>query len=877
MEKWENEICQRKVKKYHRDVKDYEENRVFRWQWKKNYTETNRQRQPSFSSFSSTSETSTSSLNREPNMTTRFASRRNDQKRQADIFTRTSKNREDNFKVINLSNHSLTDIQLQVLAKGLTFSPSKNLDPFVAVKDLHLFSRKIVLKRIHYKSEIDDMFPSTQEKEALADLEALAEENSTTSVSNKFPISLLGKSKRFPSLALCPAVDVFTRLVTTEIENLCQHGYGNSNCSRAEREAIDSLANLADAVFKPSDKGGNIVIWPNAMYERQALRLLNDKECYRKLTGSPMQSFQQELIQILEDAFAVGIIPQKFLEIIKDMHPRLPTLYLIPKIHKDPMDPPGRPIISGNGGLCEVVTKIIDHYLKPLVSELPSYIQDTNSALRRIEGIQLHDDAIMVTADVEALYTSIRHKDGLKAVRWFLDSSNMDKDIVQLLMQLLEYALTHNIFIFKNSTYLQLQGTAMGASCAPSYANLFLGAWEREVFVSEPVPHSSQVSGWMRYIDDIWFIWEGTVGDLTAFMNLLNDNKVNVKLTFKFGRKVEFLDLCVSTDTNGNLYTNLYRKPTATNAFLHATSSHPQATIRGIPVGQFLRAKRICTNSDDFIKQSRDLADRFQERGYSRRTIRRGFVRASKSSRVDLLYGNSGHTTKKVDSDQVRLITTFHNKWYQFREIINKHWDVLFTDPILRKMLPKKPQITARRSKNLSDTLVHSFYDPVRLNKSKKVTNAGFYPCGLCKACLNTVKTKSFTNFDGTKNYEIRKYITCSTRGVIYHATCPCGRIYVGLTTRELKIRIREHCRDIERAKAVSDETSLKTLPRHFRKYHACSAAGLVVRGIDAVNLGIRGGDIGKTLAQVESRWIYRLGTMAPQGLNETLGFGAFL
>ncbi|XP_069616233.1 uncharacterized protein [Ranitomeya imitator] len=181
MEKWENEICQRKVKKYHRDVKDYEENRVFRWQWKRNYTETNRQRQPSFSSLSSTSETSTSSLNREPNMITRFGSRRNDQKRQADIFTRTSKNREDNFKVINLSNHSLTDVQHQVLAKGLTFSPSKHLDPFVAVKDLHLFSRRIILKRMHYKSELDDMFPSTQEKEALANLEALAEENSTTS------------------------------------------------------------------------------------------------------------------------------------------------------------------------------------------------------------------------------------------------------------------------------------------------------------------------------------------------------------------------------------------------------------------------------------------------------------------------------------------------------------------------------------------------------------------------------------------------------------------------------------------------------------------------------------------------------------------------
>ncbi|CAH2324775.1 Hypothetical predicted protein, partial [Pelobates cultripes] len=40
---------------------------------------------------------------------------------------------------------------------------------------------------------------------------------------------------------------------------------------------------------------------------------------------------------------------------------------------------------------------------------------------------------------------------------------------------LLKFILTHNFFLFQNKYYHQVQGTAMGTSCAPSYANLHLG------------------------------------------------------------------------------------------------------------------------------------------------------------------------------------------------------------------------------------------------------------------------------------------------------------------------------------------------------------------------------------------------------------------
>lgn len=46
----------------------------------------------------------------------------------------------------------------------------------------------------------------------------------------------------------------------------------------------------------------------------------------------------------------------------------------------------------------------------------------------------------------------------------------------------------------------------MGASCVPSYANLFVGMWEREIFANNPRDQVEKGLLWNHYIDDIFFI-----------------------------------------------------------------------------------------------------------------------------------------------------------------------------------------------------------------------------------------------------------------------------------------------------------------------------------------------------------------------------------
>ncbi|XP_073401349.1 uncharacterized protein [Dendrobates tinctorius] len=378
------------------------------------------------------------------------------------------------------------------------------------------------------------------EKEALEALISLEEENEMSSEVSMIPTHPFVKSKTFPSLGLCPVVDIFTKLVSQDIESLAKEHDSGSNFTRLEREAIEEMKLWRDVVFKPSDKGGNIVIWPTAQYEAQAIKLLDDPECYCRLSFNPLSSFQTLLVNILDKAFMQGIISKKLLDQIRNNKPKLPALYLIPKIHKNPTDPPGRPIVSGNNGPCELIGHIIDHFLKPLVAELPSYIRDTTSALQRLDQLCLDDNTLIVTADVESMHTLIRHSDGLSAVQFFLQTSSLDISVIELIMILLEFLLTHNGFIFNGKHYLQKQGTAMGASCAPSYANLFLGAWEREIFQGGLIQEMDHVHNWMRYIDDVLFFWDGPLDGLKNLFHHLNNNNKNIKLSFQYGRERDF-------------------------------------------------------------------------------------------------------------------------------------------------------------------------------------------------------------------------------------------------------------------------------------------------------------------------------------------------
>ncbi|XP_077148181.1 uncharacterized protein LOC143808889 isoform X3 [Ranitomeya variabilis] len=286
-------------------------------------------------------------------------------------------------------------------------------------------------------------------------------------------------------------------------------------------------------------------------------------------------------IRLLCRALQLSIITQQEKQYLWVANPVTATFYMLPKIHKDSQRPPGRPIVSSVGSMCERAGEYLDFFLQPIASSLPSFVRDSAHFIDLCGHIELPENFLLITCDVESLYSNIGHKEGIEAVTHFLDqNSSIDRGHDSFLLDLLTFVLHHNFFLFDRVYYLQKSGVAMGAKCAPAYANTFLGWWE-EKFVYPLPAFATHVHAWLRFIDDIFILWKGTEEDCVEFFNTLNSNPYNIYLTYSFSAsEITFLDLRIFSHGNG-LATDLYRKPTATNSLLEFTSFHPWHTKLG--------------------------------------------------------------------------------------------------------------------------------------------------------------------------------------------------------------------------------------------------------------------------------------------------------
>lgn len=334
-----------------------------------------------------------------------------------------------------------------------------------------------------------------------------------------------------------------------------------------------------------------------------------------------------------------------------------------------------------------------------------------------------------------------------------------------------------------------------------------------------------------------------------------------------------FLDLTIQIK-NGQISTKTFRKDTAANTLLLATSHHPRSLIHGIPVGQFLRTRRNCSEDNEFLQESRELYKRFRERGYSHGCIRKAKKRAYLTERTSLLSKNKpAQQLDRTTHPPIRIITKFGAQWGQVRKILNRHWHILAESPILGRIVGSRPLLTARRATNLRDNLVHSEYTrPTRRNWLTSLPLLrGMFQCGRCHICKFVDRTDMFANSDGTKQFNIHHFINCRSMRVIYMLTCPCGLIYVGKTKRQLRVRVGEH------VQSILNKDDDRPLSLHFLEKHDGDPSGLKCKGIYKLNLPPRRGDFDKMLYQKEKMWIFMLKSMQPGGLNNECNLSVFL
>ena len=695
--------------------------------------------------------------------------------------------------IVNLSSHALTDPQKSILTKGLKFCPTqKRNDPAESRVDLEVFHKKLRTKEFFSKQN-----QNQNQKGSENSLNKISPYGNTANF-----LKLRQKSNWKPPHG-SPNLETFINVNEMDLSNDQPSRNKKQNISEEERLAIKQLSKNNEITIKPADKGGAIVIMNTLDYIKEADRQLSDSNTYKKASIDLTNQHQNEVDLILDKMVIDKDITEKMAKFLKNKTPRTPQIYFLPKIHKNKIPPPGRPIVSANGCPTEKISAFVDHFLNPLVKEMDSYIEDTSDFLRQISNLEtITKNGIIGTMDVSSLYTNIPNKEGTESISELLTRkrNKLEKPSNESLVELLRMVLTKNNFQFNGTNYLQIGGTAMGTKVAPSLANLFMEKLEKEMTQS----YYLKPKIWYRYIDDIFYIWEHGEDELEKWITHLNQYHPTIKFTNEWSNKeICFLDTKVKVDQKGKLYTDLYVKPTDTNSYLNYNSAHPPTCKNSLPYSQLLRIKRICTKSNDFDKHAKTKINEFKIKNYPEKILQEALAKVESLNRNELIKKKEKQN-RNPQEENTFLTCTFRPNYQKVPKLVKKNWDILARSATTKNLHRTHLKIGYRRPKNLKEMLVkaRTNYHPETDKSPSNKCCEGRNKCKKksCLYCKNLDIGGSIIN--SNEKITCKQAITCNSSNVIYCIECTCCRKkYIGQIKRRIKDRMREHFYSVKKQK----------------------------------------------------------------------------
>ena len=720
-------------------------------------------------------------------------------------------NHNNNDELVILSKQTLTEYQKQVLRKGLNFIPKpKKLNILQIHNDIRLFMHRMKLQfELHNKTPKHNTQrdPFKPKKHSIFNHERLTDNG---------------------------RLDTFLHRIRLEIVDEQKHKQNTTdNLTRNERKALNELTTNPTIIINKADKGSTIVVQDRDEYIADAMTHLADKNTYTPLKENTTNILKEQINAKLRALYENKFLLKHWYEYCKPpTNHRTSRLYFLKKIHKTPMG--NRPIVSSCESITEKISQFVDRWLQPYVQNLPSYIKDTTEFINLIEQTTFPTKCKLASIDVSSLYTNIPHDEGIKSTLFFLKTDPNkykypEQPTPEVIGELINLVLKHNVFEFNEKFYLQTQGTAMGTKMAPAYANLFMGKLEKDLINIA----NQHIHTWKRFIDDIFIIWTGTTQEFESYMKKINQIHPTIKFTHEISdTELTFLDVTLYKgerfQTTNILDLRTHIKNTNKQLYVHSKSYHPPSTIKAISKGETKRYLRTNSNETNFEKMKCKLVNKLKQRGYKHNQI----VNHIK----DIKFNERNKTLKRKhkpqQSNKLIFTTHYNDDINRIKGIFKKHWTLIKNDPYLKQVFPTPPIIAYKANPSIRNKLVRAKLAPLNTSISETHSNNKTqthnepiyhtqqnYPLNLflntsqnfrnpIKRCTNKcitckeMDTKSFA-LSTTKlmKHPIKqpppnKHYNCQSKNVVYLITCKetnCNAQYVGYTTRKLAERFKEH------------------------------------------------------------------------------------
>ena len=611
--------------------------------------------------------------------------------------------------IVNQTNLSLTDAQIEFLAYGLNYvtNPPPSTDEKQNSSKKNKYAHSSMRS---YTRQIDTTLLSC---------------NSIPGMKGHLPNYLINSTPDEVLLSYSSPI-MWTWTQDPEVLENMEHYYKtvvntgvaatNSSIPFTHNELLKAAKSLNaqdEFYITESDKGGVTVLWKRSDYEKEAIRQFSDKENYqllgdesssrttRKIVDKTMKQIchdRNEHVQYLERNNHVTRRESLAMQSTTDEKQAMPLVYLKPKINK-PFHPAtgtfqARAVVSTVRGPLYSLDKYLSKITSPIMAMLPGLLKNSDQLIEEIankssaarktrHGVLCPDGhssehICFASADVVAMYPSIDIEEGLSAASQVYDyfyPMLCEKFRRQHLLppvdpkkfkEMMKFLFTNSFISYQDRRfYRQKKGTPMGGCMSAFFANCFMYVRTEKTIKNPP--------SWMiinqRFIDDFFFTYcshpsHGTNLIPDYLTEISTDNVKCVQVACdgddagaaeamtsnnNGGAKVtscNFLDVTILFDpVTSTFQSKPYMKEFAVPSYIHRTSNNHKKIFTNVPLMRFHRLKRLSSSNECYTEASRKVTSQLLVRGYSKTECYRAKIRVDERQMLSAL-STSGENTK---------------------------------------------------------------------------------------------------------------------------------------------------------------------------------------------------------------------------------------
>jgi hypothetical protein len=422
---------------------------------------------------------------------------------------------------------------------------------------------------------------------------------------------------------------------------------------------------------KLTDKNLGLAVISASWYDANVLLLLADKDTYRLVTKIDKEG----LIKTLHNKLPKWRLPPAMEKYIwSQTKMEVPEFHAIPKVHKTPWKL--RPIVPSHSWLTTTTSEVLDHLCQPLLEHFPWVVASSKEVVNQLELVRTSGESPVwiLTGDVVAFYSNIPPKPCSDILKMIWKRFQRKSDITpQAIRDMVKFVMFNNYLGYNGQLFHQINGLAMGTACAPVVANLYAAFYEHKA----RVVHQDGVLLYVRYIDDILCLFQGTEAQVTAFASGLSIGPLRITWSRSLYRK-EFLDIELVRLPHMGLravHTRLYRKQMNRHLYIPWSSAHPLHVKKGFVKAELTRFTMLCSTFEYFADARKEFYGNLRRRGYPPQTLNEWFSQVHYGSRSLVLL------RKKEEASAAPLMLPGHyNPVWDFvdvKEVIataRRHW-----------------------------------------------------------------------------------------------------------------------------------------------------------------------------------------------------------